>query len=255
MLIFGLYRCSMFLIIKMMILIILCFLLLPNQTFAGAGNEVNGSAKKLYGIDIEKLKVRPKKIKKKIAVKKPTVTTYKLSVDANPKDSIIKIMNIRPKYFSGIKLKPGKYNILVKKSGYKTYRRWVEITDKDLTLKVTLKYSPPYKKSGGGWKRRQLNQDFFRLISKDTCAEKTAVDIVKRGIVKGKPGITKRNLKILSVIFKNCTLDSKDSKEEFCKNYQLKYIDRFCAGSDNKSVRCRFFKNNKRKICSDDFIK
>jgi hypothetical protein len=43
---------------------------------------------------------------------------YRLTVNATPSDSRIRIMNIKPKYRHGIVLKPGKYDIEVTRSGY-----------------------------------------------------------------------------------------------------------------------------------------
>ena len=62
---------------------------------------------------------------------------YGLTVNTIPVDSMIKIMNIVPKYKPGIKLKPGKYDVLVKRK-YKTWRKWVEIIDSDLSINVVL---------------------------------------------------------------------------------------------------------------------
>lgn len=250
-LIFGVYKCRKLFMIGALNLIFLHFFFLPNYSYAEGGKSITGGVKKLYGIDVEKLKVRTKKVKKKSIVKKVVIETYKFSVDVFPENSIIKIMNIRPKYKSGIKLKPGKYKILVKKKGFKTYIRWIEIFDKDLTINVSLKYSTDYKKSGV-WKQKQLNRTFFNSISKDTCADKTAVTIEKRGIVKGNHEITERNLKILAVIFKNCTLDSKSSKKEFCKNYKPIYINKFCTESTAKEVKCIFFQTYEQAICGAD---
>ena len=250
-LIFGVYKCRKLFMIGTLNLIFLCFFFLPSYSYASGKNNITGGVKKLYGVDVEKLKVRPKKVKKKMIVKKPVVKTYKFSVDAFPENSIIKIMNIRPKYKSGIKLKPGKYKILVKKKGFKTYIRWIEISDKDLTINVSLKYSTNFAKSGV-WKRKQMNRVFFNSISKYTCANKTAVTIGKRVIVKGNPKITERNLKILAVIFKNCTLDSKDSKEEFCKQYRPRYINQFCTEANLKGVKCLFFQEYEQSVCGDD---
>ena len=62
---------------------------------------------------------------------------YSLIVNAIPDNSTIKIMNIKPKYKPGIKLKAGKYDILVKHKGYQRWRKWVEM-DTDLSIDVVL---------------------------------------------------------------------------------------------------------------------
>lgn len=63
---------------------------------------------------------------------------YALYVEAEPSDSQIKIMNITPKYQPGIKLKPGRYDILVAKENYQSKRQFVDISDKDVRVKITL---------------------------------------------------------------------------------------------------------------------
>jgi len=63
---------------------------------------------------------------------------YSLNINATPSDSIIKIMNITPKYEPGIKLKTGKYDVLVAKNGYKEWREWVEIVNSNLSIDVSL---------------------------------------------------------------------------------------------------------------------
>ena len=40
-------------------------------------------------------------------------------------------MNIPEKYYSGIELKPGRYQVEVARSGYETHSRWIEITGTD----------------------------------------------------------------------------------------------------------------------------
>jgi len=50
----------------------------------------------------------------------------------------VRIMNINPIFEQGILLDPGKYDILVSKTGYKPRREWVTITDKDVQLDFIL---------------------------------------------------------------------------------------------------------------------
>lgn len=71
--------------------------------------------------------------------RRATNNSYHLTVNATPRDSTIKIMNIGPKYRPGISLKPGQYEIQVSRRGYHTKTEWVEITDDDLSVKIKLK--------------------------------------------------------------------------------------------------------------------
>ncbi|NMM42115.1 PEGA domain-containing protein [Pseudoalteromonas arctica] len=65
------------------------------------------------------------------------VEVISLTVATQPSDARVRIMNIKPKYESGIELKEGKYDIEVSKSGYNTYREWV-VVDKKTILTVEL---------------------------------------------------------------------------------------------------------------------
>lgn len=64
---------------------------------------------------------------------KPTLT-----VMAEPANATIKVMNIVPKYHANMPLKPGAYDILVRKPGYQTHRRWIQLGDRDRVLHVML---------------------------------------------------------------------------------------------------------------------
>jgi len=66
------------------------------------------------------------------------VETYRLTVDATPSDSRVRIMNIKPKYRPGIVLTPGKYDIYVTRNGFKSKRGWVEIKDSNIIVEVML---------------------------------------------------------------------------------------------------------------------
>jgi hypothetical protein len=61
---------------------------------------------------------------------------YKLLVKA-PKGSHIRILNIKPKYYDNMVLKPGKYLIEVRKQGYKKHKEWV-VLEKDIVMTIRL---------------------------------------------------------------------------------------------------------------------
>jgi beta-N-acetylhexosaminidase len=65
-----------------------------------------------------------------------TCSTF--TVKAKPFGSVIKIMNIEPKYEPGLCLAPGRYDVLVTKPGYIENRQWIEIRDTEVTKRVTL---------------------------------------------------------------------------------------------------------------------
>lgn len=63
----------------------------------------------------------------------------KLHVLVQPEGARIRIMNIKPKFYQGIELKPGKYKIEVSAKGYLTETRWIQIKNqKAAKLKINL---------------------------------------------------------------------------------------------------------------------
>ncbi|SLM27492.1 conserved hypothetical protein [Desulfamplus magnetovallimortis] len=66
-----------------------------------------------------------------------------LHVDTIPEDSRIRIMNIKPKYYSGIELVPGKYHIEVSRAGYRTRYQWKNIEPgQELVVSLELEKLP-----------------------------------------------------------------------------------------------------------------
>ena len=61
---------------------------------------------------------------------KTTFKNNKFSVNVTtvPAYATIKITNIKPKFYQGMRLKKGKYNVSVSKKGYKTYKGYFELT-------------------------------------------------------------------------------------------------------------------------------
>ena len=51
----------------------------------------------------------------------------KLFVDTIPSNTTIKILNIGPKFYQGIELKPGRYHVEASKRGYETQKMWVQL--------------------------------------------------------------------------------------------------------------------------------
>lgn len=63
---------------------------------------------------------------------------YSLHINAEPKNSTIKIKNIAPKFKQGIRLKEGSYHIEVSHKDYETNTKWIKL-NKDTTLSIKLK--------------------------------------------------------------------------------------------------------------------
>ena len=54
------------------------------------------------------------------------VVKYSLHIQTNPSDARVQIMNIKPKYYDGIKLKSGRYDIRVSRRGYYTENFYID---------------------------------------------------------------------------------------------------------------------------------
>lgn len=74
-------------------------------------------------------------------------TKLLLKIVATPADATIKIMNISPEFYQGIRLVPAKYDIQVSKKGFNPERRWVELTQQKQTFDFAL--SKTYKLGDG----------------------------------------------------------------------------------------------------------
>lgn len=55
-----------------------------------------------------------------------------------PVDAKVRIMNIEPRFYSGILLKPGRYDIEVSYPGYKSKRMWVSLSKEQTTFHMAL---------------------------------------------------------------------------------------------------------------------
>ncbi len=64
--------------------------------------------------------------------------TFPVTIQTEPEGATVRIMNIGPKYRSGIMLNKGQYDIEVTKEGYRTQRMWVDFNPFFNTLKVKL---------------------------------------------------------------------------------------------------------------------
>lgn len=72
---------------------------------------------------------------------KEIVETAKLFVDTKPKDSQIRILNIRPEFNQGIELSPGRYNIEISAAGFDTQRKWINLVSGENRISTLLKIS------------------------------------------------------------------------------------------------------------------
>ncbi|MCP4408208.1 MAG: SUMF1/EgtB/PvdO family nonheme iron enzyme, partial [Gammaproteobacteria bacterium] len=63
---------------------------------------------------------------------------YALTVRATPVDARVRIMNIEPRYYAGMRLKPGRYHLRVDKGGYRAHDDWVELSEAEQVVEVDL---------------------------------------------------------------------------------------------------------------------
>lgn len=93
-------------------------------------------------VDLAKIKAKPATTNTTslaLAVEKPEVTgLISLKVTTEPQDARIRILNIEPKFYQGIRLKPGRYKIEVSKTGFEPNVRWFDLSAKQRDYQVTL---------------------------------------------------------------------------------------------------------------------
>lgn len=78
-----------------------------------------------------------KKVEAPKTVVRPSEMRYALTIEPNPQDSSIKLMNIDEEYYPGISLSPGYYEVMVEHKGYTAYREWIKV-ENNKTLKISL---------------------------------------------------------------------------------------------------------------------
>jgi len=93
----------------------------------------------------------------------------------------------------------------------------------------------------GEWKQEQVNKDFMRLIKKESCVKKTVLSF--------DTCRTNQCLITLAGIFGDCVEFSKGSTSEFCKSYQIKYLNKFCKVLNIKDLKCMFFQLGPKNLC------
>ncbi len=94
---------------------------------------------------------------------------YALTIFAKPSDAKIQIMNIKPKYYPGIKLEKNRYAIRVSKLGYIASNFYVNIHN-DTSRTISLKKRGISKKSTKNYKvYRKGNKVIYKIKGKKPC--------------------------------------------------------------------------------------
>jgi uncharacterized protein YuzE len=116
------------------------------------------------------------------------IASVPIYVNTQPRDAQVRIMNIKPRYYHGMKLKPGLYDIEVSKPGYRTQRFTKYITDKQSSINVdlnkigSLQCKQFQKKQSGSWKSTSGSQlQFIDYLEGVTVSEiySSAMQFVK----------------------------------------------------------------------------
>ena len=92
---------------------------------------------------IAKQKIEALQPKKVMASIPPEVAKSKIFVEVEPKDSRIRILNIKPRFQQGMELASGLYHVEASKQGYQTKKMWIELgAGEDKKVAVNLKRKP-----------------------------------------------------------------------------------------------------------------
>ena len=67
---------------------------------------------------------------------------FAINIKVEPENATVRILNIRDRYYPGIKLLPGRYHIEVSDKGYDKEEQWLTLDNEDLNLKVSLRKTP-----------------------------------------------------------------------------------------------------------------
>jgi uncharacterized membrane protein len=91
----------------------------------------------------------------------------RLFVEVFPEDAIIKILNIKPKYFQGMELDPGKYHLEVAAKGYAPQDRWIVLNSGDKTIRFELAKSPSIPQIGRLYVKTLPSNARIRFLNRD----------------------------------------------------------------------------------------
>jgi flagellar basal body-associated protein FliL len=69
--------------------------------------------------------------KKVVAFIPSEVSKPKLYVDVEPRDAKVRILNIKPIFFQGIELDPGRYHLGVTAQGYEAQKKWITLKEEE----------------------------------------------------------------------------------------------------------------------------
>jgi hypothetical protein len=162
---------------------------------------------------------------KKIETNEP-IKTGKIFVNTTPGSSKVRVLNIKPQFYQGMELAPGKYHIEVNHKDYEIYKKWVTLnSDETKTMDIILNLLNNYEKSPekakrtGIIKKTGLPKD---IKPPEIFLSKTLRGIKKvskaRNMIKGQ-AIDKSGV---ALVYVNNTEANLDKEGNFSANILLK---------------------------------
>ena len=94
---------------------------------------------------------------------------YSLKVITNPANARVQIMNVKPKYYHGIKLKKGRYNIRVSKPGYITGNYTVDHYQDTDYEGISLQKKVAKSKHNNFQIQRKGSRLIYKIVDKNPC--------------------------------------------------------------------------------------
>lgn len=89
-------------------------------------------------LDIAKSVVPKNQKKPNSRTLETSIEKFSLTINPIPSKAQVRILNIKPRYYDGIKLKEGNYHIEISHDGYRTMKKWIKL-DSDSSLDFQLK--------------------------------------------------------------------------------------------------------------------
>jgi hypothetical protein len=107
------------------------------RNFETKMDQIQGANSESLETIVSEIEKAVRGLEKSVGRSSQPAQVYSLTVNTTPSGSRVRIMNINPRYYSGIRLKSGRYDIEVSHPGYQTYRKWIRVNS-DSTISVVL---------------------------------------------------------------------------------------------------------------------
>ena len=169
------------------------------------------------------------------------IDKYPLTIETQPADAKIRILNIAPEYVSGMLLAQGKYHIEVTKDGYQPKKEWVNLSKQTQNFNIKI---DAYAAKANLTVRSNLNGDTVLVDGQNYGASKVtqALPLGEHKVTVQKYGFTSYQTTI--DLQKNTTIKAKLSPlalnfTQFPANWN-DYIDRADARTLRETIDKRY---------------